>query len=820
MISVAQPRRNTRVAGLAIALCLGLAACGSQSTEPTKRGLVVGRKAPDLGGAPLYREFHALVIGIDNYAKANVLTGAIRDARAVAQVLEGHGARVELILDGEATRDRMRRALGETLPARLGPEDRALVYFAGHGATAGGRDPRGYLIGVGGALTDPKGTGLAMEEVQRWLAHYPSKHVMFVADACYSGLAVSSRSLPLAPELPNWFRKVATRRVRVSLVAGMADEQAAEYRNHGLFTYFLLQALGGNADLDGDGVMTSHDLVSYVQSNVREVAKRELNHDQNPQIGRIGEGEFIFLTGDRGSRRCAAGQYPHAGTCAPFVRWRCGAGLRPDAGGACVRRSNFVCAAGGRYDPAAGCRWPQRSRLAAGRGKRTFYDFGGDTIGGEIVLPALGPPAGSFEAPRGEGLGPGPAIDLAQARLDALPAGAAGRAPVLLELALLRWESALRHEEQLAACAELPGELPGGAPAAEGCRAYVAARGAPLRGLAMAHLDALLALQAPPAIAVKARLYRALLDLSEGELKPARKGLYALLSDPNAGSLADQVLEALAHVAFRQQDLLRADKFAKLGLEAGAPAARVALHRGWIAYNLGSEKLAVPVFVALARDAKDAPTRAMARAGFARSFVSALTAEEAEAAAAQITRAGPERDALLESMARRYSSNGSFRAALHLRGRLLPRAAPRRALRLRVAMARDLETMGDSRRVLEQVDAMARLLPELGAEDLSLRKAFGELLGGLGRRTAREAGKTRVPATVARARSLIELHVDTLPKHPRNHTLLFALGALLERVGDRKEALRAYRRCLGFDARGKRAEAARARISALEGGAR
>jgi hypothetical protein len=37
-----------------------------------------------------------------------------------------------------------------------------------------------------------------MQELQGWFASYRAKHVMFVADACYSGLAISTRAAGLS----------------------------------------------------------------------------------------------------------------------------------------------------------------------------------------------------------------------------------------------------------------------------------------------------------------------------------------------------------------------------------------------------------------------------------------------------------------------------------------------------------------------------------------------------------------------------------------------------------------------------------------------
>ena len=102
-----------------------------------------------------------------------------------------------------------------------------LVYFAGHGVTVGQEDTAmGYLMPVEGDNNRRASTGISMREVQAWFADYPSKHVMFVADSCYSGLALSTRSVGLPTHLNDYLRQVTRKRVRLALTAGRSDQEA------------------------------------------------------------------------------------------------------------------------------------------------------------------------------------------------------------------------------------------------------------------------------------------------------------------------------------------------------------------------------------------------------------------------------------------------------------------------------------------------------------------------------------------------------------------------------------------------------------------
>jgi uncharacterized caspase-like protein len=65
--------------------------------------------------------------------------------------------------------------------------------------------------------------------------------------------------------------------------AGNQISSAYQEKRHGLFTYFFLKGLQGEADLNTDGVISLRELDGYVRNQVQTVARRK-NVDQTPQI--------------------------------------------------------------------------------------------------------------------------------------------------------------------------------------------------------------------------------------------------------------------------------------------------------------------------------------------------------------------------------------------------------------------------------------------------------------------------------------------------------------------------------------------------------
>ena len=247
-----------------------------------------------------YEKSWAIVIGIDDYAKWPKLEYASRDAQAVADTLTGQfgfpSSQVIVLKNREATRNNILAAFHDRLSdGRTQKNDRVFVFFAGHGATrqlASGRD-LGYIIPVD---SDPKEfatDAIAMTDVQNIAESLQAKHVLFVMDACYSGLGLTRGG----PSSSAFLRENARRSARQMLTAGGADQQVADSgpNGHSVFTWVLLQALAGKGDLNGDGLITGTELAAYVAPAVSAVSQ------QTPAFGSLPGsqgGEFVFQVPD------------------------------------------------------------------------------------------------------------------------------------------------------------------------------------------------------------------------------------------------------------------------------------------------------------------------------------------------------------------------------------------------------------------------------------------------------------------------------------------------------------------------------------------
>ena len=206
----------------------------------------------------LYAKSHAVVIGINAYDHADDLSGAETDARQVTAQLKKRGFNVTTLLGRRASAQRIRAVLAEELPAVAGENDRVFVYFAGHGVSKlRGRRRNGYLLPSTSDPKRPTSTGaLSMTEMVDWFRDYEAKQIMFVADACYSGLALRSRSgSDRGIESHRIYAHHVYQKALVLLVAGQDNQKALEWKNQGVMTEVLLQGLDGHTDGDGDGIV-------------------------------------------------------------------------------------------------------------------------------------------------------------------------------------------------------------------------------------------------------------------------------------------------------------------------------------------------------------------------------------------------------------------------------------------------------------------------------------------------------------------------------------------------------------------------------------
>jgi len=242
---------------------------------------------------PVDENAFAVVVGIEQYGdKVPEATFARRDATVfreyLARTLGVPTKQMVLLIDGKATAASMRKELGARLRDRIKPgRSDVYVFYAGHG-TPDPSSRSANLVPSDGDPDYPADTCLPLPEVYRLLGALPARSVTVFLDACFTGvtgrgdvLALSREErpvgiLPVAAPVPD----------RVTVLAAARNNQtssASGERKHGLFSFFLMKGLRGDADLDQDRRITVGELAAYTRERVRDEAQA-MNRRQEPDI--------------------------------------------------------------------------------------------------------------------------------------------------------------------------------------------------------------------------------------------------------------------------------------------------------------------------------------------------------------------------------------------------------------------------------------------------------------------------------------------------------------------------------------------------------
>ncbi len=275
-----------------------------------------------------------LVVGVNDYQHLPGLHGAVNDARDIAAALSTSGVQdVTVLLDGEATREAVLSAWREIV-ARAKAGDTVIFSYAGHGgqelervsgSEADGLDEvfllAGFQVGASG-----NAERIVDDELNRLFASAPHLKIVFVADSCHSGTMTRSfdgrageARTRLArygkiedDQLPAPDRDAAALDLdqmdHVVFFGAVQDHEVAlempiDGASRGALSWSFARALRGHADQDGDALVTTRELESYLVEKVRTMSEGR----QFPQMLPRSSATDVALAVPRGTAAINAG---------------------------------------------------------------------------------------------------------------------------------------------------------------------------------------------------------------------------------------------------------------------------------------------------------------------------------------------------------------------------------------------------------------------------------------------------------------------------------------------------------------------------------
>lgn len=241
-----------------------------------------------------YTNSWAICIGINAYANLGTLQTACSDAEEFSKLLINKFSfppkNVKLILNSSATKNNI---LHEylSLCEQTQLDDRVIFFFAGHGHTlTGHRGEVGFLLPQD-ATRDDISTYIRWDELTKGSELIPAKHMLFILDACFSGLAFLRSTVK---GNSRFMMDMITRYSRQAISSGKANQSVSDgdgpIPNHSIFTGHLLNGLNGAAE-DNLKILSANNLMAYVHN----IVANDPNSYQTPHFGTIaGDGDMIL----------------------------------------------------------------------------------------------------------------------------------------------------------------------------------------------------------------------------------------------------------------------------------------------------------------------------------------------------------------------------------------------------------------------------------------------------------------------------------------------------------------------------------------------
>ncbi|MBS4049932.1 MAG: caspase family protein [Methylomonas sp.] len=226
-----------------------------------------------------FGKFYALIIGNNDYKAYPDLQTPVTDAKSLEVLLrERYGFKTKILLN--ANRHAIMSALNE-LNQKLTEQDNLLIYYAGHGEIDQ-KSQSAYWLPVDSEAGNTA-NWISSQSITEYLSIMPAKHIMVVADSCYSGALTGSAVARLpegmdAAKRERWLKAMNSRKARTVLTSGgvkpVMDQGGG---SHSVFANAFLKVLRGNKR-----VIEDYDIFRDVANQVR-VSASKAGFDQTPQ---------------------------------------------------------------------------------------------------------------------------------------------------------------------------------------------------------------------------------------------------------------------------------------------------------------------------------------------------------------------------------------------------------------------------------------------------------------------------------------------------------------------------------------------------------
>ena len=237
------------------------------------------------------RDAVAIVIGIEKYRSVPAADFANRDASIfvdyATRALGIPRENIRLLLDEKAGAAEILLTFKNWLPTRIKRgSTEVYVFYSGHGLPS--EDGRSLFFLPHEANRDLlERTAISQNELVAAIQKSSPKSVTMFIDSCYSGQSRTGETL-LASARPISIvaKETSSFPPNFTVISASAPDQISSSSpelKHGIFSYYLMRGMEGEADSNKDGQITVAEMQSYLSEQVPRRAM-SMNRTQQPQV--------------------------------------------------------------------------------------------------------------------------------------------------------------------------------------------------------------------------------------------------------------------------------------------------------------------------------------------------------------------------------------------------------------------------------------------------------------------------------------------------------------------------------------------------------
>jgi WD40 repeat protein/uncharacterized caspase-like protein len=236
-----------------------------------------------------------LAAGVDSYPDKLIpqLKNCVADAASIIDTSVQYAGDlysnvfVKLLTNSDVTQKNLITQI-EEFGKQVKPDDVFILYLSGHGITH--TDKNYYYIPYDAKYRSDEDIpkyGVSKWTIIKSLSSIMAENVTVVLDTCNSASFATERPDP--KEFASMNKDALIERFGAlggyDLIAACSTYQVAvdNYNGHGVFTYCLLDAIKGHADLNKDGQVTSSELAAYITDEVPVQSFKKFGYKQEPQ---------------------------------------------------------------------------------------------------------------------------------------------------------------------------------------------------------------------------------------------------------------------------------------------------------------------------------------------------------------------------------------------------------------------------------------------------------------------------------------------------------------------------------------------------------